>query len=105
MSEVTISEEEFRRLKALAGEADEPKPSVTMCSLTGHAWQSYGGANAGCEMPECDCSVAVYQCALCGDFDYGERDRQETHDNCFARKEWLEEQEALKAMEVEDGES
>ncbi|QIG74733.1 hypothetical protein EVC12_098 [Rhizobium phage RHph_I42] len=105
MSEVTISEEEFRRLKALAGEADEPKPSVTVCSLTGHAWQSFGGKNAGCENPDCDCSIAVYQCALCGACDYGARDTQETYDNCSVRKEWLDEQEALEAMEVKSGES
>lgn len=101
MSDVTISEEEFRRLKAIAGEVDE-KPDATMCALTGHAWQSFGGANAGCEDPDCGCSVAVYKCALCGDCDYGERERQKTHDDCYHRSEWLEEQAALKEVEDEE---
>lgn len=87
MSDVTISEEEFLRLKRLAGEVDE-KPDVAMCATTGHAWQSIGGSNAGCENPDCSCSVAVYTCSLCGECDYGERDRQDTWDKCQDRAEW-----------------
>jgi hypothetical protein len=34
-----------------------------------HAWISIGG----CHCPECDGSRAVYECARCGECDYGER--------------------------------
>jgi hypothetical protein len=40
--------------------------------LSGHTMEFAGGANCGCE--DGACSVPVYECALCGDSDYGEND-------------------------------
>ena len=36
-----------------------------------HTWESAGGANAGCGL-DCVCSIPVYRCSVCGEYDYGE---------------------------------
>lgn len=71
MSTVTISEEEFHRLKAKAGEIVVRDRSI--CRTNGHTWKFLGGANAGC-CRDCACSVDVHECIVCGDCDYGETD-------------------------------
>ena len=38
----------------------------------GHAWESEGGRHCPNDWPV-DCSQAVYRCARCGAYDYGER--------------------------------
>lgn len=43
------------------------------CSDVGHAWKFYGGKNAGCN-DDCSCSVPVYHCVVCKDYDYGIND-------------------------------
>jgi hypothetical protein len=46
----------------------------------GHSWASHGGMNCGCVWSEngekChgQCSVPVYHCEVCGDFDYGDNE-------------------------------
>lgn len=71
MSTVTIDEEEFRRLKAAAGEEIDSKAARAFCGITGHTWKSLGGTNAGCGR-DCGCSRPVNTCIVCGDCDYGE---------------------------------
>lgn len=45
------------------------------CAATGCDWVSYGGCNACCDLGgDCCCSVPVYQCSKCGEFDYGHND-------------------------------
>ncbi|MBZ9600682.1 hypothetical protein [Phyllobacterium chamaecytisi] len=70
MSTVSISEEEFYRLKEAAGEGVKPR-DFSQCIANGHTWKFYGGCNAGCDR-DCGCSVDVHQCIICGDFDYGD---------------------------------
>ena len=51
------------------------------CWGGGHAWESIGGCNCGCE--DGRCSVPVLCCTRCGDCDYG--DNEEAKDirrNC-----------------------
>jgi len=92
MSEVTISEAEYHRLLKKAGEAFEPNPAK--CRENGHVWKSLGGANAGC-CRDCQCSVAVNHCIVCGDCDYGETpENAEIIKNCSFREE-LEAEAAL----------
>ena len=38
-----------------------------------HEWVSAGGKCAMC-CDTCSCSVPVYKCAVCGDYDYGDND-------------------------------
>lgn len=71
MSTVTISEDEFLRLKEKAGEVIKRDP--THCLSNGHTWKFIGGANAGCG-PACACSIPVHECIVCGDCDYGDND-------------------------------
>jgi hypothetical protein len=57
----------------LLREGDKPKRDwlfINNCKI-GHVWTLVGGANAGCR-DECCCSVPVYRCDRCGDYDYGE---------------------------------
>ena len=37
----------------------------------GHDWEHMGGRNAACH-EDCACSVPVYRCKRCGDYDYGD---------------------------------
>lgn len=41
------------------------------CREYGHDWKHIGGRNAGCSR-DCSCSVPVYHCSKCGDYDYGD---------------------------------
>jgi hypothetical protein len=50
------------------------------CSVVGHAWQSNGGR--ACPKGCYGCSQTVYECARCGDTDYGERGGP-AHTECF----------------------
>ena len=40
------------------------------CRANRHNWKLIGGRQAGCNK-DCTCSVPVYECADCGDCDYG----------------------------------
>jgi hypothetical protein len=52
------------------------------CQDGKHDWQRIGGANAGCGK-DCSCSVPVYECAICGDCDYGDNaEAREIMDEC-----------------------
>lgn len=85
MTTVTISEEEFHRLKTKAGEVTVRDPSL--CIKTGHTWKFIGGANVGC-CDQCDCSKSVHECIVCGDCDYGENDElADILSNCDTREE------------------
>lgn len=42
------------------------------CHVLGHKWVFTGGANCGCH--DCHCSVPVYRCQECGDYDYGDNE-------------------------------
>lgn len=57
----------------------------------GHDWQHVGGRNAGCG-DDCCCSVPVYRCARCGDYDYGNnQEAEEILGNCEHAKEIADE--------------
>ena len=49
----------------------ERRAAQATCAEIGHRWKSMGGANCGCH-PDAYCSVAVHECTVCGDCDYGE---------------------------------
>ncbi|WP_017993919.1 hypothetical protein [Rhizobium leguminosarum] len=70
MSTITISEDEFLRLKEKAGETVK-QGDPAHCRENGHTWKFFGGANAGCGR-DCRCSIDVHVCVVCGDCDYGE---------------------------------
>lgn len=103
MSTVTISEEEFYRLKEKAGENLTRDPSL--CIKNGHTWRFKGGANAGC-CDHCDCSVSVHECIVCGDCDYGENDEKaDVLANCDTREEIeFEQSQEAAFLPTEDGE-
>lgn len=85
MSTVTITEEEFYRLKEKAGETSKPDPE--QCRENGHVWKFVGGANAGC-CDDCACSTSVHQCIICNVCDYGENEETEVIiANCADREE------------------
>ena len=71
MTEITLTEEEFRRLKEKAGEPIKDDRDPEHCRLHGHTWKMIGGANAGC-CDTCSCSVDVHECIVCKDCDYGD---------------------------------
>jgi len=50
------------------------------CAIVGHVWKSNGGRS--CPKGLYDCSQTVYECARCGDTDYGERGGP-AHLECF----------------------
>jgi len=65
------------RIAALNAEADRLQRILDAGSCAeGHSWKHVGGRNASCaERGEnCACSVPVYECAVCGDCDYGDND-------------------------------
>jgi hypothetical protein len=73
MNGVTISEEEFHRLKEAAGEGVK-RGDFAHCREHGHTWKFIGGKNAGCGR-DCGCSVDVHECIICGDCDYGDTEQ------------------------------
>lgn len=63
-------------LQALVAEAVSLGGGHHDCLVLGHAWVFKGGCNCGCELPDGDgcCSVPVYRCSSCGDYDYGDNE-------------------------------
>lgn len=67
------------------------------CATTGHVWESDGGRlcprAAGDDYEGCGASQAVYRCARCGQYDYGEpggpghADCRAGHGNCGGHRE------------------
>lgn len=52
------------------------------CAEVGHMWMHIGGVNAGCG-DDCQCSVPIYECARCGDSDYGDNEEaDEVREDC-----------------------
>lgn len=49
---------------------------ATKSCTEGHSWVFAGGCNASCNHPEdnCQCSIPVYECSVCGVCDYGDND-------------------------------
>lgn len=45
--------------------------AATCIDIGAHDWKFVGGRNAGCSN-DCGCSIPVYQCSRCGDYDYGD---------------------------------
>ena len=85
MSDVTISEEEWLRLKRAAGE-DEQKPDPTQCLERGHTWKFTGGRACDCEGG--GCSFPVHECAVCGECDYGDNEEAaEVRSECQRKRE------------------
>lgn len=85
MTTITISEDEYMRLKEKAGETVRRDPSA--CIANGHTWKFFGGTNAGCH-EACSCSVPVHECIVCGENDYGENDEAVgVRENCEEREE------------------
>jgi len=75
------------QLEKLAIEAVALAGGPHPCQSLGHKWKFVGGRTAGCsdDLDECDCSVPVHECEICGDCDYGENEeadevRQECRD-------------------------
>ena len=46
--------------------------ATTSCRDLGHDWKHIGGCNAGCDDPDCCCSIPVHTCSRCEDCDYGQ---------------------------------
>lgn len=71
--------EELRSARARVSRLERLAQAATCAQLGEHDWQLLGGRNAGCndDCRECSCSVPVYQCARCGDCDYGENTEAE----------------------------
>jgi hypothetical protein len=44
----------------------------TECERHGHTLAFVGGRNACCGNRDCCCSVPVYRCEVCDDYDYGD---------------------------------
>jgi len=85
---VTLQDEIAETEAKLA--ALKQRAATATCAEAGHRWKSVGGANAGCELgDECDCSVAVRECEVCGVCDYGESDRPKVHEYCRKRHDAL----------------
>lgn len=83
LTEIAETEAKLAELKARAGGAT--------CAEVGHRVVSQGGANACCELgKDCDCSVAVMECEVCGACDYGEADKVQTHDRCAKRQKYAD---------------
>jgi len=54
------------------------------CAVLGHKWEIVGGANAGCHPRDCQCSIPVNECSVCGDCDYGENaEADEIRERCM----------------------
>lgn len=60
--EISAKRDELRALETRA---------AMSCADGRHDWQHVGGRNPVC-CDDCVCSVPVYRCAGCGDFDYGD---------------------------------
>jgi hypothetical protein len=60
---------------------------LVLC-YNGHTWVHRGGRNASCALMgnDCGCSIPVYECARCGECDYGENNEATlTIDECGER--------------------
>lgn len=57
-------------LNALIAEATSLAGGEHDCFVLGHRWKFVGGRSCGCE-DRGGCSVPVYRCEGCGDYDYG----------------------------------
>jgi hypothetical protein len=44
------------------------------CAPGHHEMVHVGGCNAGCDHPDCECSVPVYECRVCKACDYGDNE-------------------------------
>jgi hypothetical protein len=79
--QIDAARAELARLERLA--------TVAPCAAKGHDWRHIGGMNCCCS-PDGRCSVPVYECAWCGDCDYGENDEAaEKRRNCAEEGTWL----------------
>lgn len=57
-----------------------------------HNWVFYGGRSCSCDRVESKptCSVPVYRCVSCGDFDYGDNEEAaEVIATCRKMEDWL----------------
>ena len=59
-------------LTRLIAEASVLAGGAHPCGVLGHKWVFSGGANCGCD--DGSFSIPVYECASCGDFDYGDNE-------------------------------
>jgi hypothetical protein len=66
-------------LTRLIAEASVLAGAAHPCTILGHSWRHIGGRNCGCEGIDADgerwsgsCSVPVYRCEACSDYDYGD---------------------------------
>lgn len=60
-------------LATLVAEAVSLAGGHHACRTLGHAWVFAGGCNCGCD-GRAGCSVPVYRCRACGDYDYGDNE-------------------------------
>lgn len=92
-------------MRGLAKQIDEARDQLarleraakaaTCREMGRHDWKLLGGKNAGCG-EGCGCSVMVYECARCGDCDYGDNEEaDEARRDCAMRHAREEEHEAL----------
>jgi len=56
------------------------------CNILGHVWIFSGGSNCGClgaNRDRGDCSIPIYECNSCGDYDYGDNEEaKEIREKC-----------------------
>lgn len=62
------------QLEILAAHAVAQAGGPHSCELIGHEWEPAGGANASCGAPNCQCSIPVKECRICGNCDYGDNE-------------------------------
>lgn len=76
----TITEDLNRKLEEAKAEVERLQRQITAapCSEVGHRWRLLGGASVSCcDDCECNLSVPVHECSVCGDCDYGENEWKE----------------------------
>lgn len=77
-------DEKLAQAKAEVARLEREVAGATCRELGRHTWVHLGGSNAGCSR-DCNCSVPVYQCTVCGDCDYGDnKEADETRRRCAA---------------------
>jgi len=78
----------MQELMRLIAEAEVLAGGKHKCAVLGHNWRFSGGRNCGCEFEDGSkgqCSIPVYQCDGCGDYDYGDNDEaKEKSAHCAA---------------------
>lgn len=92
------------QLEAAQAEVERIKREIAHapCAEVGHRWRHIGGRNAGCDYPDCGCSVPVHKCEVCGDCDYGDNaDAEKVLAECSSADDWREEERREEELRAE----